>query len=128
MESKWNCTLPHQGGAALQQWVHKINDLDNGLQPPPSILHTAAHKFTPRDADTATLKAMVERGKLPSTLQRLAPGQPRALGIGDKVELLLEMPTEIEGETKDEWIDRRATILSRSKVTDSSYTPRAVKA
>ena len=47
MESIWTCILLHQGGAALQHWVHEVNYLDNSLQPPPSVLHTAVHKFTP---------------------------------------------------------------------------------
>ena len=47
MESIWTCVLLHQGGTALQHWVHEVNYLDNSLQPPPSILHTAVHKFTP---------------------------------------------------------------------------------
>ena len=67
MESIWTCILLHMGGAALQQWFHEINFLDNSLQPPPSVLHTAVHKFTPRDADTATLEAMLERGELVGT-------------------------------------------------------------
>ena len=45
---------------------------------------------------------MVERGEIQG---------PHVLGISDKVELLVEMLTEIEGETKDKWIDRRATIV-----------------
>ena len=53
----------------------------------------------------------MERGELPGALQGFAPSRPRALGIRDEVELLLEMPPEIEGETKDEWFDRRATII-----------------
>ena len=36
---------------------------------------------------------------------------PRSLGIGDEVELLVQMPTEIDGETRNEWIDQRATIV-----------------
>ena len=47
--------------------MRSTNYLDNSLQPPPSILHTAAHKFTPQDADTATLEAMLERGELIGT-------------------------------------------------------------
>ena len=46
---------------------------------------TAQCKFTPRNADTATLEAMMERGELPGALQRFAP---RSLGISDEVELL----------------------------------------
>ena len=60
MESVFTVILLHQGGAALQHWVHETNFLANGLQPPPNLLHEAVHKFTPRDADTATLEAMVE--------------------------------------------------------------------
>ena len=70
----WTCIFLYQGGAALQHWVHKTNHLGNGLpvQPPPNVLHAAVHKFTPCDADTATLEAMVEQGKLlvPGALQR----------------------------------------------------------
>ena len=33
MESIWTCILLHQGSVALQQWVHKINYLDNGIGP-----------------------------------------------------------------------------------------------
>ena len=32
--------------------------------------------------------------------------------------MLVEMPTEVEGDTKDEWIDRQATIV---KIEDSWY-------
>ena len=67
MESVFTVILLHQGGAALQHWVHETNFLDNGLQPPPNILHEAVHKFTPRDADTATLEAMLEKGELVGT-------------------------------------------------------------
>ena len=67
MESIWACILLHQGSVALQQWFHKINFLDNSSQPLPSVLHTAVHKFTPRDANTATLEAMLERGELVGT-------------------------------------------------------------
>ena len=63
----WSQLLMYQGGALLQQWIHKVNYLDNSLQPPPSILHTAAHKFTPQDADTVTLEAILEKGELIST-------------------------------------------------------------
>ena len=63
----WGQLLLHQGGASLQQWIHEVNYLDNSLQPLPSILHTAVHKFTPRDADTATLEAMLERSELIGT-------------------------------------------------------------
>ena len=108
MESVFTVILLHQGGAALQHWVHETNFLDNGLQPPPNLLHEAVHKFTPRDADTATLEAMVERGELHGALPRFAP---RSLGIGDEVELLVQMPTEIDGETRNEWIDQKATIV-----------------
>ena len=108
MESVFTVILLHQGGAALQHWVHETNFLDNGLQPPPNLLHEAVHKFTPRDADTATLEVMVERGELHGALPRFAL---RSLGIGDKVELLVQMPTEIDGETRNEWIDQKATIV-----------------
>ena len=50
---------------------------------------------------------MVGRGKLPGALQRFAP---RNLGIGDEVELLVQMPTEIEDETTNEWIDQKARL------------------
>ena len=63
----WSQLLMYQGGASLQQWIHEVNYLDSSLQPPPSIMHTAVHKFTPRDADTATLEAMLERGELIGT-------------------------------------------------------------
>ena len=101
---------------ALQHWVHEANYLNNDLQPPPNVLHTAVHKFNPCDADTATLEAMAGRGELPgalvvAALQSFALSRAHALGIGDKVELLVEMPTENEGETRDEWIDRWATIV-----------------
>ena len=111
MESIWTTGLLHQGGAALQHWVHEVKYLENGLQPPPSVLHTAVRRFTSRDANTATLEAMVERGEIQGALQGFALSRPRVLGIGDEVELLVQMPTEIEGETKDEWINRRATIV-----------------
>ena len=115
MESVWTCTFPYQGGAALQHWVHETNYLDNGLRPRPNVLHTAAHKFTPRNADTATLEAMVERGGLHGALQKFALRSP---GIGDEVELLVQMPSEIEDKTTNEWIDQRATIV---KVEASRY-------
>ena len=119
MGSIWTQLLLHQGGASLQQWIHKVNFLDNGLQPPPSVVHTAVHKFTPRDADTATLEAMLERGELIGTsAESFFPNQPRTLGISDEVEVLMEMPTEGNDETRDEWIDRQATIV---KVEEGHY-------
>ena len=108
MEPIWTCILLYQGCAALQHWVHETNYLDNGLQPAPNVLHTAVHKFTPRDANTATLEAMVEQGELPGALQRFAL---RSLGISDKVELLIQMLTEIEDETMNKWIDQKATVV-----------------
>ena len=60
----WAQLLLHQGSASLQQWIREVNYLDNSLQPLLSILRTAVHKFTPQDADTATLEAMLERGEL----------------------------------------------------------------
>ena len=78
------------------------------MRPPPNILHEAVHKFTPRDADTATLEAMVERGELHGALPRFAL---RSLGISDKVELLVQMLTKIDSKTRNEWIDQRATIV-----------------
>ena len=99
MQSIWSQLLLHQGGASLQQWVHEVNYQDNGLHPLPYIVRTAVHKFTPRDADTATLEAMMERGELiGTTAESFFPNQPRALLIGDEVEVLIGMPTEIEGE------------------------------
>ena len=44
----------------------------------------------------------MEMGELARHPQGFFPGQPRTLGIGDEVEVLPEMPTEIEGETKDD--------------------------
>ena len=64
---------------------------------------------------------MLERGELVGTsrsAESFFPSRPRTLDIGDEVEVLLEMPTEIEGETKDEFIDRRATIV---KVEDNQF-------
>ena len=69
----------------------------NGLQLPPHIMRTAAHKLPACDADSATLKAIVERGKLPGATQSFA-SRSCALGLGDEVELLVKMPTEIKGE------------------------------
>ena len=60
MQPIWSQLLLHQGSTLLQQWVHEINYLDNSLHPLLYIMHTAVHKFTPQDADTATLKAMME--------------------------------------------------------------------
>ena len=40
------------------------------------------------------------------------------LAIGDEVEVLVEMMTEVKGETKDKWIDRQATIV---KIEDNQY-------
>ena len=45
MESIWTTVLLYQGSAALQHWVHEVNYLGSGLQPPPSVLHTAVHRF-----------------------------------------------------------------------------------
>ena len=117
MESIWTCILLHQGGAALQHWVHEANYLDNGLQLLPNVLHTAVDN-TPRDADTATLKVMVERGELPGALQSFTLGRACVLGISDEVKLLLEMLIENEGDTRDKWIDRWATIV---KVEDHRF-------
>ena len=119
MQSIWSQLLLHQGGASLQQWIHEVNYLDNGLHPPPSIVHTAVHKFTPRDADTATLEAMLERGELIGTsAESFFPNQPRALTVGDEVEVRIEMPTEDEEEFRDEWVDRQAVIV---RVEDDRY-------
>ena len=119
MGSIWGQLLLHQGGASLQQWVHEINFQDNGLHPPAFIVHTAVHKFTPRDADTATLEAMMERGELfGTTAESFFPNQPRSLLIGDEVEVLIGMPTETEGEYRDEWVDRQAII---SFIEDDRY-------
>ena len=93
MESVWNSILLHQGGAALQHWVHEENYVVNGLQPPPCIMRTAVHMFAAHDADSATLEAMVECSELPRAA-------PCALSLSDEVKLLVEMPTEIEAETK----------------------------
>ena len=56
----WSQLLLYQGGTSLQQWIHKVSYLDNSLQPLLSIMHTAMHKFTPQDADTVSLKVMLE--------------------------------------------------------------------
>ena len=69
MESIWTTVLLYQGSAALQHWVHEVNYLGSGLQPPPSVLRTAVHRFNARDADTATLEAMVGRGEIQGALQ-----------------------------------------------------------
>lgn len=63
-EQLFNPILQHQGGAALQQWIHKENYTINGLEPPPATLHVAVHSFTVWDAETATLEAMFERGEI----------------------------------------------------------------
>ena len=103
MGTIWTRILLYQGGASLQQWFHEINFLDNSLQPLLSVLRTAVHKFTPRDADTATHEAMLERGELiGTTAEDFFPKRPCTLGISDEVEVLVEMPTEVEDETKDE--------------------------
>ena len=103
----------------LQQWIHEVNFLDNGLQPPLSVVHTAVHKFTPQDADTTTLEAMLERGELISTpAESFFLNRQRTLGISNKVEVLMEMLTEDEDEMRDEWIDRQATIV---KVEEGRY-------
>ena len=52
---------------------------------------------------------------LPGALPRFAL---RSLGIGDEFELLVQMPTEIDGETKNDWIDQKAAIV---KVEASRY-------
>ena len=115
----WSQLLMYQGSALLQQWIHMVNYLDNSLQPPLSIMHTAVHKFTPQDADTATLEAMLEKGELIGTsAESFLPNRPRALSVSDEVEVLLEMPTEDEEETRDEWVDRQATVV---KVEDDRY-------
>ena len=62
---------------------------------------------------------MVERGEiLRALLSGFILSRPHVLGIDNEVELLVEMLTEIDGETKDEWIDRQATIV---KVEDNRY-------
>ena len=62
---------------------------------------------------------MLERCELIGTsAEGFFPNRQRTLAIGDEVEVLVEMPTEVEGETKDEWIDRQATIV---KVEDNRY-------
>ena len=40
------------------------------------------------------------------------------LAINDEVKVLVEMLTEVEGETKDKWIDRQVTII---KIEDNRY-------
>ena len=54
----------------------------------------------------------MERGEiLRALLSGFILSRPHVLGIDNEVELLVEMLTEIDGETKDEWIDRHATII-----------------
>ena len=55
---------------------------------------------------------MLERGELiGTTAEDFFPKRPHTLGLGDEVEVLVEIPTEVKDETKDEWIDRQATIV-----------------
>ena len=81
------------------------------VQPPPNVLRTAAHRFTPHDVDTASLEAMHGGARRATRGSAELYAEGRVLGIGHEVELLVEMPTEIEDETKNEWIDKRATII-----------------
>ena len=53
------CTITHH--RQCQRYLRRLlRHRRRGLQPPPNVLRTAVHKFTPRDAGTATLEAMVE--------------------------------------------------------------------
>ena len=56
----------------------------------------------------ATLKAMLERGEL---LGQSYTPKVHHLTVGDEVELRVEMPTDIEGETRYEWVNKRSTIV-----------------
>ena len=62
---------------------------------------------------------MLERGELVGTsAESFFLSQPHTLAISNEVEVLLKMLTEIKDETKDEWIDRQATIV---KVKDKWF-------
>ena len=62
---------------------------------------------------------MLERGELIGTLaESFFPNRQCTLAISDEVEVLMEMPTEDEGETRDECIDRQATIV---KIEEGRY-------
>ena len=55
---------------------------------------------------------MLERGNLISTSAKsFFLNQPHMLGTSNKLKVLVEMPTEVKDETKDEWIDRQVTIV-----------------
>ena len=41
VEQLFNPILQHQGGAALQQWIHEENYVVSSLEPPPATLHVA---------------------------------------------------------------------------------------
>jgi hypothetical protein len=110
----WVPILQHSGGAALQQYGFEQNYLVNRLEPPPHVLHIAVHGFTARDADTATLEAMFEQGELGGHAEFGSSDvrtQNARLAPGDEVELLVELPTEVEEETRSEWIYRNSTIV-----------------
>ena len=93
----FNPILQHQGGAALQQWIHEENYTVNGLEPPPATLHVAVHSFTARNADTATLEAMLKCSKIQGPSFAL---KVHLLVVSDDVELHVDLLTDIKDEFK----------------------------
>ena len=108
------------GGAELEQWVHERNRLQWGLQPPTDVINQAAHRFSYREADTATLEEMARRGELArlgiSTTGRQQPPHEATqfIGAGHAVEVL-SANTEGEEESYFQapptWTDDGFTVV-----------------
>ena len=113
--------LQIQGGAVLRQWCYEDNKMVNGLNPPPETMHIAVHRFTARDADSATLEAMLERGDI-SSFRIGAEHARTGMSIGDSVKLLVDLPTDIEGESRPTWIDKQSTIVKAEEARILVYS------
>ena len=123
-EQLFNPILQHQGGAALQQWIHKENYVVNGLEPPPAILHVDVHNFTVRDTDTATLKVMLDHGQV-----HLLTPKTHPLTVGDNVELRVDLPTYIEDEFKKEMrCPPRKELVPRTQFRRARRQPTPMRA
>ena len=59
LEPLWAELSGAQGGFELEQWTYEVLRMDHGLQPPRKFTETMSHEFSLRDADSATLEAML---------------------------------------------------------------------
>ena len=105
-EQLLNPILQHQGGAALQQWIHEENYVVNSLEPLPAPLLVDVHSITIQDADSGTPKVMLDHGKVHPLVPKTHP-----LAVSDNVKLHIDLLTNIKDEFKSQWVNKRATII-----------------